>query len=256
MATVESSGVAKAGMVTGITSLGILGANLLNNGGLLGGLFGNGNAAAAMAGQGAYQAAISAKDAEIGQLKAERYADHVGASTFDRAIQLSNRNDEKINANLKEAYQELVVTRERLATADANFKCLADSVSGLKVNVAELNREVADMRVREQQTADAVDCLAKSTSMRFDSVYKAIDCAKRECGDAIALEAERRHAADQSIRCYVDATFVPGRLVMPREAICPEVMQRYNNWVAPTDQAPATQPISGTINANVTSRSK
>lgn len=255
MATVESSGVAKAGMVTGITSLGILGANLLNNGGLFGGLFGNGNAAA-MAGQGAYQAAISAKDAEIGQLKAERYADHVGASTFDRAIQLSNRNDEKINANLKEAYQELVVTRERLATADANFKCLADSVSGLKVNVAELNREVADMRVREQQTADAIDCLAKSTSMRFDSVYKAIDCAKRECGDAIALEAERRHAADQSIRCYVDATFVPGRLVMPREAICPEVMQRYNSWVAPTDQAPATQPISGTINANVTSRSK
>ena len=218
---------------------------MLNGGGFLGGLFGGGNAAAAMAGQGAYHAALSAKDAEIGQLKAERYADHVGASTFDRAIQLSNRNDEKINANLKEAYQELVVTRERLATADANFKCLADSVSGIKSNVADLNREVADMRVREQRTA-----------MRFDSVYKALDCAKRECGDAIALEAERRHAADQSIRCYVDATFVPGRLVMPREAICPEVMQRYNNWVAPTDQAPATQPISGTINANVTSRSK
>lgn len=96
------------------------------------------------------------------------------------------------------------------------------SVDRIGTNVNDLNREVADMRVREQRTADAIDCLAKSTSMRFDSVYKALDCAKRECG----------------------------------EAICPEVMQRYNNWVAPTDQAPATQPISGTINANVTSRTK
>lgn len=258
MATVEASGIAKAGLTTGIIGTSLAGLLAANNGGggLLGGLFGGGNAAAAMAGQGAYQAALSAKDAEIGQLKAERYADHVGASTFDRAIQLSNRNDEKINANLKEAYQELIVTRERLATSDANFKCLAASVERIGTNVNDLNREVADMRVREQQTTDAIDCLAKSTSMRFDAVYKAIDCAKRECGDAIALEAERRHAADQSIRSYVDATFVPGRLVMPREAICPEVMQRYNNWVAPTDQAPATQPISGTINANVTSRSK
>lgn len=33
MATVESSGVAKAGLVTGITSLGILGAGLLNGNG-------------------------------------------------------------------------------------------------------------------------------------------------------------------------------------------------------------------------------
>lgn len=67
MATVESSGVAKAGLTTGIigTTLGGLWALGAGNGnGLLGGLFGGNYNAAAMAGQGAYQAALSAKDAE------------------------------------------------------------------------------------------------------------------------------------------------------------------------------------------------
>lgn len=63
--------MAKAGLTTGIigTTLGGLWALGAGNGnGLLGGLFG-GNCNAAMAGQGVYQAALSAKDAEIGQLK-------------------------------------------------------------------------------------------------------------------------------------------------------------------------------------------
>ncbi len=252
MASVESSGVAKAGMITGITSLGILGAGLLNGNncgnGLLGGLFGN-NCHAGMAGmagmaaQGAYQAAISAKDAEIGQLKAEKYADGVGTGVYAA-----------LNSQMKEAYQELVVTRERLATADANFKCLSEAVSGLKVNVAELNREAADAKVREQRNADAVECLAKSTTMRFDAVYNSIDCAKKEFGSALALESERRSAGDQNLMCYVNATFVPGKLVMPKDAICPSVMPQYNSWTAPTGTAPDTQPISGTVTATVVNR--
>ena len=180
MATVESSGVAKAGLTTGIigTTLGGLWALGAGNGnGLLGGLFGNYGNAAAMAGQGAYQAALSAKDAEIGKLQAERYADHVGSSVFDKAIAMSNRNDEKINQNLKEAFQELVVTRERLARNETQFQCLTEGFNNLRSNVAELNREIADSRVREQRTSDAIDCLAKTTNMRFDSVYGDIKSA-------------------------------------------------------------------------------
>jgi hypothetical protein len=36
--------------------------------------------------------------------------------------------------------------------------------------------------------------------------------------------------------------------VIPRTAICPEVMPRYNSFVTPTDNAPATQPITGSVN--------
>ena len=245
MASVEASGIAKAGLTTGIIGTSLAGLLAANNGGggLLGGLFGGGNAAA-MAGQGAYQAAISAKDAEIGQLKAERYADHVGTRVYEAAAAMSNKNDDRIQSNLKDAFNELIVTRERLATNDANFKCLADSVTGIKSNVADLNREVADMRVREQQTADAIDCLAKSTTMRFDSVYNALECAKKECGAALALESERRAAGDQNLMCYVNATFVPGKLVMPKSSICPSVMPEFNTWKAPTESSSDSQPAS------------
>jgi hypothetical protein len=38
--------------------------------------------------------------------------------------------------------------------------------------------------------------------------------------------------------------------VIPRTAICPEVMPRYNSFVTPTDNAPATQPIVGTVDVS------
>lgn len=41
----------------------------------------------------------------------------------------------------------------------------------------------------------------------------------------------------KEIMCYVNATFVPGKLVMPLSSLCPEAMQRYNSWTAPTTTA-------------------
>lgn len=41
----------------------------------------------------------------------------------------------------------------------------------------------------------------------------------------------------KEIMCYVNATFVPGKLVMPLSNICPEAMQRFNSWTAPTAEA-------------------
>lgn len=248
MATVESSGVAKAGLTTGIIGTSLAGLWALgagNGNGLLGGLFGGNRCGGYgmpgdMAAQGLYQAAISSKDAEIGQLKAERYADQVGIGVYQNAINLSNRNDEKINQNLKEAFQELVVTRERLATADANFKCLAASVDRIGSNVNDLNAEVANMRVREQATSDAIDCLAKNTHDRFASVYGMID-------SKVALEAERRECGDQRLFEYVNCNYIKAQKKIARTDICPEVMPRYNSWVAPTEEAPSTQPITGSV---------
>lgn len=245
MATVESSGVAKAGLTTGIigTSLaGLLALNGNNNcgNGLLGGLFGGNNCGNMMAGQAAYQAAISAKDAEIGKLQAERYADAIGSKVYDAAIAMSNRNDEKINTNLKEAFQELVVTRERLARNETEFKCLAASVDRIGSNVNVLNTEVADMRVREQATSDAINCLSKTTTDQFANVYRTID-------SQVALEAERRECGDSRLFEYINSNYVKAQKKIARTDICPEVMPRYNSWVAPTAQAPADQPITGNI---------
>ena len=36
------------------------------------------------------------------------------------------------------------------------------------------------------------------------------------------------------VMCYVNGTFVAGKLVMPKDSICPEVMEKYNAWETPT----------------------
>ena len=161
--SVASAGVGGAGLGLGIagTALG-----LFNGGGrgLLGGLFG---------GCGCGEA-VSTLQAELAKEKAERYADSVGIATFKEAKVMSDKNDEKIQANYIE-----------LAKA-----------------VAALDKQVA---VDKQATVD-----------NFAFLNNEIHNTKKE------------------IMCYVNATFVPGKLVMPLSSICPEAMQRYNSWVAPT----------------------
>jgi hypothetical protein len=128
----------------------------------------------------------------------------------------------------------------------ATYKACRDEKDSLGDRLLEkyiepISKEIADMRVREAQTGAAVDCLAKSTSMRFDNVYREIECAKKECGAAIALEGERRINGDNSIMCFVQGNYVQGRLVMPKSAICPEVMPRWNSYTTPTNTAPDVQ---------------
>ena len=36
------------------------------------------------------------------------------------------------------------------------------------------------------------------------------------------------------VLCYVNGTFVAGKLVMPKDNICPSVMPEFNSWTAPT----------------------
>jgi hypothetical protein len=152
--------------------------------------------------QQAQQAACAEKDAKIARLEAERYADGIVAQVYKAG------RDEK------------------------------DALIAAYIN--PMAREIADIRVREAETAGALNALAQSTSQRFEAVYREIDCAKKECGAAIALEGERRTTGDQSIMCYVQGNFVPGKLIMPASSICPPAMPQYNSWVAPTTSTTTT----------------
>lgn len=175
-------------------SLGFLQSGGLNGG--LGGLLGGGNAAVA---SGMALNAMAEKDAIIAQLKSEKYTDQQIASVY------------KANRDEKDA--------------------LGDRL--LEKYINPMAQEISNMRVREAETSAAINCLSQSTSQRFDAVYKEIECAKKECGSAIALEGERRINGDNSIMCYVQGNYVPGKLVMPADSICPEVMRRYNSFTAP-----------------------
>ena len=79
----------------------------------------------------------------------------------------------QLNSQMKEAYQELVVTRERLARNETEFGCLQRDVSRISGQVAALDAEAVNNRVNNQKTADALECLAKSTNDQFANVENA-----------------------------------------------------------------------------------
>lgn len=112
---------------------------------------------------------------------------------------------EKEAANQKEFYKAFIDTGIGLTRLDEQFRALNEKL--------ELKDRMLDMKIH---------------------------CVKNELEGAIALESERRQAGDQNLFCYVNATFVPGKLVMPKDSICPAVMPEFNSWTAPTTTAAAT----------------
>lgn len=87
------------------------------------------------------------------------------------------------------------------------FERLSARIKGLEDTV---NGTVCAQAVTNQKLTDNITFV----DSKFDGVYREIACAT------------------DKLRCYVDATFVPGKLVMPLDKICPEAM-------------PKCQPTSG-----------
>lgn len=120
---------------------------------------------------------ISALESELARVNSERYADGIGISAYKEAIALSNKNDDKINANYKE----------------------------LAYALAALDKQIA---VDKQASTDNFAFLNKKIDDKASEIY-----------------------------CYVNGTFVPGKMVMPLDSICPQAMPQYNSWTAPTTSA-------------------
>lgn len=158
MGDYASKGVAGSGLGLGIAGTALA---LLNNGGL--GLFGNNSAM--LAGNAAV-ASLAEKDAEIGQLKAEKYTNDKIADSY---INLNNR----INSVAAD-----------LATLSLNNERRIGSLEG------------------------QVTALAQATNNAIAGINSTLSNITK--------------------------------LVIPKSAICPEVMERYNSWVAPT-----TTPSTG-----------
>lgn len=221
MGEFASKGVAGAGLGLGIAGLSVALLNGNNCGnGILGNILGgncnrncgnNGVETAALltamsAMNGPKSGGCSELQAEVAQLRAEKYADGIVAQVY------------KANRDEKDA--------------------LGDRL--LEKYINPIATEMADMRVREARNDERIKCLGEKMEHGFHTL-------RHEFGQAIALEGERRQNGDASIMCYVQGNYVPGKLVMPRSSICPEVMQRYNSWVAPTTPAPDTQAVTGSI---------
>ena len=93
--------------------------------------------------------------------------------------------------------------------------------------VAKSNAEDEKIQSNYNELARAIAALDKQV---------AVD--KQATVDNFAFLNNKIDTTKQEVLCYVNATFVPGKLVMPLSSICPEAMQRYNSWTAPTTPAP------------------
>lgn len=95
-----------------------------------------------------------------------------------------------------------------------------------KAVIAESNKNDDKINANYKELAQAVAALDKQV---------AVD--KQATVDNFAFLNNKIDTTKKEILCYCNATFVPGKLVMPLSSICPEAMQRYNSWTAPTAAA-------------------
>ena len=108
--------------------------------------------------------------------------------------------------------------REIIATSKADDEKINANYKELAQFIAALDKQIA---VDKQQTVD-----------NFAFLNNKIDDVRCDLN-------QRINTTRDEILCYCNATFVPGKLVMPLSSICPEAMQRYNSWTAPTTTTPA-----------------
>lgn len=89
--------------------------------------------------------------------------------------------------------------------------------------------------IKESNAADAkIQANYVELAKAFAALDKQIAVDKQQTIDNFAFLNNEIHNTKKEIMCYVNSTFVPGKLVMPLSNVCPEPMQRYNSWTAPT----------------------
>lgn len=195
-------GVAGSALGLGIagTALGLMNGNNCGNG-LLGGLFG---------GNSCYDQKVSALEAELAKVTAERYSDQVARATQKETFNEFRKEDEKLAAVLAKVTDGFLQVGNAVSRLDKEVECI-------KTTMAK-DQEINDLKLK---------------------------AVEERLSGAIAVESERRVAGDNNLYCYVNATFVPGKLVMPIGSVCPQPMPEFNSWTAPTAAAPTNVNITG-----------
>lgn len=167
----------------------------------------NGGLLGGILGGGNAQSVIAEKDATIARLESEKYSDNSNIEVY-----------KQLRAEMKEQRDTLL----------GNWiKPLADEAAANKVTLAtiqaEQKAEAEKNALREQLMKAEIEKQGLLASQGLQSLQCQINCMNGDIGSL-------RHTV-----AHITKT------VVPKDAICPEVMPRYNSWTAPTTvTAPAT----------------
>ena len=153
---------------------------------------------------------ISMLQSEIGQLKAEKYSDQSIANVY---------------------------TALRSEVQTLSDRLLEKYINPIAVEVSQV--QVRDARMEEQ-----IKCLQKTQELENRLIRSELNNRIDQCCCAATNGITALNGAVAQLQQTVGAIT---STVIPRTAICPEVMMRYNSWTAPTEVAPGTQPVVGNI---------
>ena len=151
----------------------------------------------------------SALMAENAMLKAENYSDKVAKEAYGQSLTDNRRLRDEFFAYVKPLADEAAQNRERVAV--------------LEMQVSK-NGEIADLREK---------LVRSELGAKIDNVAQTCGCGIAQLNNAVASLQNTVNGITQTI--------------IPQSAICPPVMPRYNSYTVPTDTAPATQPVTGSI---------
>lgn len=152
---------------------------------------------------------VSALMAENANLRAEKYSDNKDTEVYVASRAENKALRDELMGFIRPLSNEAAQNRERIAV--------------LETNVAK-NAEIADLREK---------LIRSELGGRIDSVAQTCGCGIAQLNNAVASLQNTVNGITQTI--------------IPQSAICPPVMPRYNSYTAPTDTAPATQPVTGNI---------
>lgn len=111
----------------------------------------------------------------------------------------------------------------------------ASNIARVSVLEAQFQAEKEKSELREQLMKAEMEKRDIALNGKIDRVADHATCGISRLGDSVA---GLRAALDKITAVHI-----------PTSVICPEVMPRWNAWEAPTAVAPATQPVTGTINS-------
>lgn len=134
---------------------------------------------------------VSMLQAELAQQKSERYTDQQTLQTQKETFREFQKADDRLTDVISKMTDGFLQVGNAVSRIDKEVECIKTSmVKDQEINALKLNA------LEEKLTG------------------------------AIAVESERRANGDQNLYCYVNSTFVPGKLVMPLDKICPEAMPK------------------------------
>ena len=152
---------------------------------------------------------IAEKDAKIAELTSQKYSDNQDAVLYHATRDENEKLESRLMSYIKPLSDEAANNRERVAVLEAQ---------------QAKNSEIADLREK---------LVRSELGAKIDSVAQTCGCGIAQLNNAVASLQNTVNGITQTI--------------IPQSAICPPVMPRYNSYTAPTDTAPATQPVTGNI---------